>query len=256
MDPPLGRYGIESRPQTVLVDKEGVVRGILYPTQLTVAVLENFIAGRPLNPSPVRRRLRILEENTTEPLFAVILRPATKKGGDLNLNSGYVQGEGLTLRTILTYAFSTYGTRLESSSDLLDTRYDFCVSLLQGGNDEPLLLREALQRAFKLKVHWEKRDVDALVLTAPNPKMSELKSLGPSMFTFVGALEWRLKRVVVDETGLRGYYRFEQLPDGERIEQFLKDNLGLQLSPAKRTVEMLVVDSLELPEVGWTLPGR
>jgi len=249
-------YGIEGRPQTVLVDKDGVVRGILYPTQLTVAVLENFIAGQPLNPNPRRRGLRILEENTTEPLFAVILRPATKKGGNLNLNPGYAQGEGLTLRTILTYAFSTYATRLESSSDLLDTRYDFCVSLPQGGNDEPLLLREALQRAFKLKFHWDKREVDALVLTAPNPKMAELKSLGPTMFTFVGGLEWRLRQFVVDETGLRGYYRFEQPPDDERIEQFLKDNLGLQLAPAKRTVEMLVVDSLELPEVGATLPRR
>jgi hypothetical protein len=36
-------YGIEGRPQTVLVDRDGVVRGILYPSQLTVAVLENFI---------------------------------------------------------------------------------------------------------------------------------------------------------------------------------------------------------------------
>jgi uncharacterized protein (TIGR03435 family) len=76
------------------------------------------------------------------------------------------------------------------------------------------------------------------------------------MLTFVGGLEWRLKRFVVDETGLRGYYRFEQPPDDEHIEQFLKDNLGLQLSPAKRTVEILVVYSLELPEVGATLPGR
>jgi hypothetical protein len=174
----------------------------------------------------------------------------------LNLNPGYAQGEGLTLRTILTYAFSTYATRLESSSDLLDTRYDFCVSLPQGGNDEPLLLRKALQRAFKLKFHWDKREVNALILTAPNPKMTELKSLGPTMFTFVGGLEWRLKQFVVDETGLRGYYRFEQPPDDERIEQFLKDNLGLQLAPAKRRVAILVVDSFELPEVGVTLPGR
>jgi len=249
-------YGIEGRPQTVLVDKDGVVRGTLYPTQLTAAVLENFISGRPLNPTPLRRGLRILEENTTEPAFAVVLRPAIRKGGILNLNPGYVQGEGLTLRTILTYAFSTYATRLESSSDLLDTRYDFCVSIPKGGNDEPLLLREALQRAFNLKVHLDKREVDALVLTAPSPKMPELKSMGPTMFTFVLDLEWRLKRFVVDETGLRGYYKFERPQDGEDIPQFLIDHLGLQLSPAKRTVEILVVDSLELPEVGVTLPGR
>ena len=61
---------------------------------------------------------------------------------------------------------------------------------------------------------------------------------------------------MMDETGLRGYYRFERPPDGEDIEQFLKDHLGLQLSPAKRTVDILVVDSLEMPEVGVTLPGR
>lgn len=249
-------YGIEGRPQTVLIDKNGVVRGILHPTQLTEVVMDDFLAGRPLSPVPLRRSLHILEENSTEPLFAVILRPARRKGGNFNLNPGYVQGEGISLRGILAYAYSIYGTRLEGTSDLLDTRYDFCVSLPQGRTDEPLVLRDALQRTFDLKFHWEKRAVDALVLTAVNPKLHELKSLGPTVYSFAGSLERRLKRSVVDETGLRGYYAIEQPPDDHGIEQFVREQLGLQLSPAKRTIEVLVLDSLKLPVVGVTLPGR
>ncbi|MGD0500951.1 MAG: redoxin family protein [Bryobacteraceae bacterium] len=249
-------YGIEGRPQTILVDKTGVLRGILYPTQLTEAVMEDFLAGRPLSPVPLRRGLHILEENTVEPSFAVILRPARKKGGDLNQNPGYVQGDSVSLKRILAYAYSTYFTRLEGTSELLDIRYDFCVSVPQGRDDEPLILRDALQRTFNLKAHWEKREVDALVLTAVNPKLRELKSLGPTVNSFAGIIEARLKRYVVDETGLRGYYAIEQPPDDQEIEQFVRDQLGLLLSPAKRTIELLVVDSLELPTVGVTLPGR
>jgi len=249
-------YGIEGRPQTVLVDKNGVVCGILYPTQLTEGVMDDFVAVRPISPVPLRRSLHILNENTTEPSFAVILRPARKKGGIVSLNPGYVQGEGISLKVILAYAYSIYGTRLEGTSDLLDTRYDFCVSLPNGRTDEPLVLRDALQRTFDLKVHWEKREVDALVLTAVGPKLRELKSLGPTVNSFAGSLEARLKRYVVDETELRGYYAIEQPPDDQGIERFVRERLGLQLSPAKRTIEVLVVDSLELPAVGVTLPGR
>lgn len=240
-------YGIEGRPQTVLVDRNGVVRGVMHPAQLTEAVMDDWLAGRPVSPVPLRRTLHILEDNTTEPAFAVIIRPARKRGGNFTLNPSYVQGDGVTLKSILAYAYSTYQTRLEGTTDLLDTRYDFCVALPQGMTGEPLILREALERTFKLRVHWERREVDALVLTAVNPKLRELKGLGPTVDHFAANLEWQLKRYVVDETGLAGYYAIDYPPNYQGIEQFVREHLGLELSPAKRTIEVLVLDSLELP---------
>jgi thiol-disulfide isomerase/thioredoxin len=249
-------YGVEGRPQTMLVDENGILRAILLPEQLTDAVMNDFLASRPLAPVPLRRTLPILEDNATEPLYAVILRPARRKGGAFNLNPSYVHGEGISLKTLLTYAYSVYGSRLEGTSDLLDTRYDFCVSLPKGMTGEPLIMREALERTFKLNVHWEKREVEALVLTAVNSKLRSLKGLGPTVKSFAGNLEWRLKRYVVDETGLDGYYAIEQPPDNQEIERFVREQLGFELSPAKRTIEVLVVDSLEMPSVGVALPGR
>lgn len=107
--------------------------------------------------------------------------------------------------------------------------------------------QDLLERTFQLKVHWERREVDALVLTAVNPKFRELKGLGPTVDHFAGNLEWQLKRYVVDETGLDGYYAIDQPPNYQGIEQFVREHLGLELSPAKRTIEVLVLDSLELP---------
>jgi len=43
------RYGIEGRPRTLLVDRAGVVRAITNPTSVTPQVLEDLLAGKPLD---------------------------------------------------------------------------------------------------------------------------------------------------------------------------------------------------------------
>lgn len=178
------------------------------------------------------------------------MRPATawKRGPEIRLNPSYAQGYGVQLKTLLSYAYSIPGTRLEGTWDLLDTRYDFCVLLPPGMTGEAMLLRDALERSFKLRMRRERREVDALVLRSINPKLRELKGLqiGPTVKGFAGNLEWRLKRYVVDETGLEGFYEIDQPAEGDDIELFVR-RLGFQLIPSKRTIEIMVLESLELP---------
>jgi thiol-disulfide isomerase/thioredoxin len=238
-------YGVEGRPRTVLVDKNGLVRGAMHPEQLTGAVMADFLAERTVTPVPLRRTLRTLEGNATEPLFAVMIRPATKRG-NFAINPSYVEGQGIQLKTILAYAYETYETRLEGTSELLNTRYDFLASLPTGMTGEPQILRDALERSFKLKIRRDAKEVDALVLKAANPKLKDLKSIGPTVDRLAGSLERRLKRYVVNETGLRGYYFIEQPSDDKDLEPYVR-SLGLELAPAKRTIETLVVESVELP---------
>lgn len=44
-----GKYGIEGRPQTLLVDSNSVVQAITNPTSVTPQVLEDLLAGKLLN---------------------------------------------------------------------------------------------------------------------------------------------------------------------------------------------------------------
>lgn len=138
-------YDVETRPRTVLINPDGIVSGIMHPAQMTEAVMADFVAGRPVSPVALRRSLHILEDNSVEPFYAVLLRPARKRG-NFWINPGYIQGEGIRLKTLLAYANSIPETRLEATSELMETRYDFCVALPQGmtgerteasGNEDP-----------------------------------------------------------------------------------------------------------------------
>src|SRR5688572_2911892 len=66
-------------------------------------------------------------------------------------------------------------------------------------------------------------------------------------------------RIVVDRTGLEGYYSFElnyrptetaQLAGGDDnpgLFDAVREQLGLKLTPARATVDVLVIDSATLP---------
>jgi uncharacterized protein (TIGR03435 family) len=60
------------------------------------------------------------------------------------------------------------------------------------------------------------------------------------------ALSDRLRRPVVDETGLSGSFDIAlDWKDGSDLPKSVKDQLGLELVPAKRAVQVLVVDHVE-----------
>jgi uncharacterized protein (TIGR03435 family) len=146
--------------------------------------------------------------------------------------------------------------------------------------------RELLEDRFQLKTHMEKRDLSALVLTIARggPKLTPSVNIDPGVtfsgrpgrsggITLVGRdcamsdlarlLQQQLDQPVVDATGLDGQYDFDfdfmpsQLAAGASAVQgdnpppdlatALEQDLGLKLSPAKKSVDMVVVDRLERP---------
>ena len=53
------------------------------------------------------------------------------------------------------------------------------------------------------------------------------------------------KQIMIDETGLKGKYDFElkyDLMNPESVKAAIKEQFGLELSSAKRQVEILVVE--------------
>jgi len=63
----------------------------------------------------------------------------------------------------------------------------------------------------------------------------------------------RVDRLVVDETGLKGYYSFTFKPSRDKDAPILldqiEDQLGLKLEPRKVPVKTYVIDSVEMPSV-------
>ena len=251
-------YMVDARPQTMLIDKDGILRSIMHPEQVDDAVLADLLAGRPLKTYRLSARLHMLEGATGDPVFALMLRPSSKPkaGGIFGIDPGRLQGDNIFLRTMIAQAYSTGERHLEGFEALMTTRYDFCVLLPGGLTGERDLLREMLERSFKLKVRHEAREMDALVLRLTGPPPQERPG-GYPMTNLVGSLEYRLNRMVVNETGFTGSVKGPDFPEKpEELPAALKSQLGMELVPARRAVDMLVIESLELPTFRVNIPGR
>ncbi len=164
--------------------------------------------------------------------------------------------------------------RVISAEPLPDQRYDVHV-FLPGGDASQLraCLREALAASYGLVARCQPRETEVLLLTAPAGRLKEGAPTGqppaqpgPNCVVLDGddlsllaeQLEELLQRPVVNETGLRVPYELvlrRPVKDGQpqpvsvgHAQAALREQLGLELAPATRTIEYVVVQKLR--------PGR
>jgi uncharacterized protein (TIGR03435 family) len=131
-----------------------------------------------------------------------------------------------------------------------------------------------LEQRCQLKLHRETKDLPIydLVVGKNGSKLRQVDSpglgvgfsrgllngKGADMATFAQVLSDQVDRVVVDQTGLSGFYEFTltwtpdeaQLAEdpGPSLFSALQEQLGLKLEPAKGPVEILVIDNVEKPD--------
>jgi uncharacterized protein (TIGR03435 family) len=132
-----------------------------------------------------------------------------------------------------------------------------------------LMEQSLLADRFKLKFHFETRDLPAyaLVVAGGGSKLTPAKegettqlSSGANETTgtavtldqFVHSPLLRPDgRIVLDQTGLKGAYDFtlkrESGPDAASIFTLIQEQLGLKLVPTKTPVEVIVIDHIEKP---------
>jgi uncharacterized protein (TIGR03435 family) len=146
-----------------------------------------------------------------------------------------------------------------------------------------LMEQSLLADRFKLKVHFETRDmpVYALVVAKGGPKLTpakdgessrlsslpdnehgtEMTAIAVTLDQFAHSPLWgKGGRLVVDQTGLKGTYDFtlkwssEQLVAGQEsgvdapsVFTAIQEQLGLRLVPSKAPVEVIVIDHIEPP---------
>ena len=155
------------------------------------------------------------------------------------------------------------------------------------------LLRELLEDRFKVKIHTETRvtPVYALMVAKGGVKMKEVPpppanadpqeqeermrsktpTAPPGGYTMsgdgwvgnavqisglLGQIGYEVgatDRIMVDETGLKGYYDFtvklSRDKDGPTLEQQIEDQMGLRVEERKAPVDTYVIDSADRPEL-------
>ena len=171
-----------------------------------------------------------------------------------------------------------------SVGDLVDNAYGFSyvrtvfpagmprghfdvMSTMTGGSE--VLLKNELQKRFRLMAHPETRDASVLLLKVQNPNPPGLKShrgddgnssswmggngeitiQNQKLSGFFGAIESRAGVPVLDETGLTGNYdlqlQWKRGPgesDKDAFVRAVREQLGLELVPATRPIKMLIVE--------------
>jgi len=139
------------------------------------------------------------------------------------------------------------------------------------------MLQTLLADRFKLKAHWESRELPSYVMTvgkngAKLQKAAEGQQPKPVLLTMgqfsgkrvpieriVAILSSALQRPVIDRTGLTGEFDLDaRWPGDPSVLPFtpeyndalisgIQDQLGLKLESQKAPVEILVIDSIERP---------
>jgi len=130
----------------------------------------------------------------------------------------------------------------------------YVVTALEGKTP----LRKSGSEAFGGGVSFSTRTFTLPEGVAPTPEalrqsmaiaeLTSMTALSSSMDDFRRALENGLHRPVVDETKLAGVYDFKVQGEAQTTEEFigmLRDQLGLVLTPTRRSIEMTVVRAVE-----------
>jgi uncharacterized protein (TIGR03435 family) len=272
------RYGIEGRPRTLLVNQSGVVQAITNPLSVTPQVLEDLLAGKPLDfPELTMGPLLGLEPGAPVPLLQILIRPAapvavsgTSPGGVMDKN-GRLDVYGETLRGILSDVYQIPENRIDAPEWCASTRYD--VSVVTPQHEEALrkpLLKESLDAAFQVKLHEEMKETSVYILKKLdgkqpkvriatnenksgywNPRKGEVERIGSSIGIITNLAHLVLGKETLDETGLADHYDFQLKWDASQPNSFVEavhDQLGLELTIEQRKLVHLVVDSAKEPK--------
>ena len=162
------------------------------------------------------------------------------------------------LKAILSAAYGGMSPfRMVLQTNLPEGKYDF-ISNLPKGSEEAFQF--AVQDKFRLSAKREIREMEVLLLTVKRPNAEGLSlseteggsaQSGPGRFSCVNQpisclssfLENTLEIPVVDNTGLTDAFDIDLTfngPDG--LKQVLLNELGLELMPGRKPIEMLVVE--------------
>lgn len=255
-------FGVRGIPRTVLIDARGIYRGSTYPYDLSAAMVRRLARGeapglpdRPTASGPV---LELDAEGAPEPLVRALVRPHAQGPYRVRATDRTFEAAGVSLESVLPAAYGVTSVRLAVETDLPEQSLDMAFAVPLGGSLEAVMA-PVLESAFGLSSRRDLRSREVWLLTVagsgPPPTAaaegSRSSHSGQGRLTVVGAtsaelarhLEQVVERPVLDASELEGRYDVELAwePGNRRTLEGALEAVGLELVPARREVEMVVI---------------
>ncbi|MGZ5545379.1 MAG: TIGR03435 family protein [Limisphaerales bacterium] len=189
----------------------------------------------------------------------VIIRPTKfpNSGGMATSSKGHTIGLNTGIGGILVGAYNVNSVRMVLPLDLPYGRYDYISTMLNAQK----ALQEQLKKQLHVTAHTEMRETDVLLMKVANANAPGLRAAtrGSSIYAKPGGMVWtnqNLARVadtlegqvgvpILDETGVKKKFNIT-LNWGdwnkEAIRKALLEQCGLELMPARKRIEVLVVE--------------
>jgi len=268
-------------PHTVIIGQDGRIAAITEPKNVTAEAISDLLAGKrielPLKESitadldwnkKAEAKTDTKTEATTEaePVLQIIIKPSQAASGGTSVQPGKITDDGMVFLNFITIAYRTQLHRI--INHIPESKEVYKVSVVMPkGREEAIypVFQQAEEAFFGIRTRREIQEVDAFALQASAGKAASLRaSQAPKAQAWFGrgrihaekqrltqlaqTLENFLGRPVVDETGLTGEYDWD-LPynnvDESLLLNAMRDQLGLDVAPVKRMIEMLVVEKAE-----------
>jgi uncharacterized protein (TIGR03435 family) len=171
-----------------------------------------------------------------------------------------LRAQGIPLVRALSRAYGLPEHRI-IGPDWLDTERYAIVAQVDDLKDFQPLFQQELTARFKMVAHRETKEVLIYVIKpldgAPPPTQSHgnaprgtmgFSVSGSTVAGFASTLADLVKRPVFDETGMDGKFDLSlywKPNDWASLEAAAKEQLGLQLVPSRRSVELLIIEHIE-----------
>jgi len=175
-----------------------------------------------------------------------------------------------SLRTFVKQAYGIDDTQIAGGPKWFDSdafEIDGRTAAPANPGELNLMLQSLLAERFNLKMHSETRQlpVYSLVVAKSGSRLQPddapgTSSSGPTLLrgimdtaAIAHNLTSTLRRNVIDNTGLKGTYKFsltwalEEQTDGPSIFTAIQEQLGLKLESAKGPVQVFIIDRAALP---------
>jgi uncharacterized protein (TIGR03435 family) len=262
------RFGLPTRlrfPRTVVVDELGVIAGYSREpdAEAIQAALdhaeETGLSVTPPQPNPA------VEDPAPAPSFAVHIAPASQPGfkqlGALGPDRYIARHQPLAY--IINDLWDTPLARIALPENFGETNYDIDARIPAGGQETLIeLVRQAVEEHFGLQIIREMRLTRVYLLTAAPTRTAQLRPAAKEDIPMTGSsvdgevigtartsteiarsFEAWLRAPVLDETGFEGKFNYAATTSLEGAPAALEiaRQLGLELTPAERPVEMSVV---------------
>jgi uncharacterized protein (TIGR03435 family) len=197
------------------------------------------------------------------------VRPSEEKNDFRVWEKGRLSVLGSDVIKILPWCYQINPARIITNCALRNGRFDIVVKTPNQQNSAAMnWLRQAVETTFELTAKMESREMDVYLLAATKPDAGHLtpsllagrpshsyepgriRAENSTLADLASYLERVQKKPVLDETGLTNRYDLELKWEAKRGEETnphtlikaVREQLGLELTPARRTVEVLVVD--------------